>query len=414
VRVNITPAFILAEVRKGHAKSRDYADSKVHGLSMRISPSGVVSWSTRRRMPDNRYSRVRVGQYPAVGVAEARKQALKVQGAMQTGSDPVAERRATRARAAADKARMSVSDAWAAYSTAKISGGGWGEGHANNARLFAARVLLPSLGKKALADVTRSDWSSVIAAEGRKGRGAKATALRFIRALDSFAETSGWIERTTLPRKASVLAPPCKPREHAPDDDTIVAIWHAAATLRPKPRAFVRLLILCACRRGELAGIRAGEVDLAAGLWTLPASRSKNRHSHLMPLCEAAKAELHAIWPPEPVEPRFCLLGESGIAPLQGFSRIKRALAKALGDDAWRLHDFRRSARTTMSRLGIASDAAESALAHRTHLGGLRGTYDRHDFRDEAVAALRVWQAHVERLLDPGPGAQVVPIRRVG
>jgi integrase len=134
-----------------------------------------------------------------------------------------------------------------------------------------------------------------------------------------------------------------------------------------------------------------------------------------MPLGDLALVEIKSIWPVEgsdPVAPGVCLLGESGFTGLQDFSRIKAALDAAIGDDNWRVHDLRRTARSMMSRLGVASDHAEAALNHISHRSALQRTYDTHDFRPEAVAALQIWQAHVARLLDPGPGAEVVPIRR--
>jgi integrase len=416
--VNITTNWIMAHVREPRDKAQDYADSEVPGLTARISVAGIVTWSTRRRMADNRYTRVTIGRYPEVSIAEARKQARKVQGAMQTGGDPVAEKRAARAKAIADKARPTLVDCWRDYAHAKIGGGQWGETHATNANKFFARVVAPALGTRALADISRADWTHLITAEGKKGRGAKANALRTIRGFDNYSETVGWIERAVLPRKVEMLAPPCPPRQHTPSDDAIVAISNAATGLRPKARVYIRLLILTAARRGEVAGIRASEVDRDAGLWRLPAARTKNKISHTMPLGALALCELQSIWPTEPVSPRCCLLGGGGYSGFQDFGRTKAALAAALGNDEWRIHDLRRAARSAMARLGIVSDHAEAALNHVSHRSALERTYNTHNYEDEAVAALRVWQGRVARLVqksdDVEAGAEVVPIRRLG
>jgi integrase len=173
-------------------------------------------------------------------------------------------------------------------------------------------------------------------------------------------------------------------------------------------------LVLTACRRGEAADIRAGEVDLDAGLWRLPAARAKNKIPHVMPLNALALAELRSIWPTtaEPVPDRYCLLGESGYSGLQDFSRVKSALDAAIGNADWRVHDLRRAARTGMARLGVLSDHAEAALNHVSHRSVLERTYNTHGYADEAIAALRIWQSHVEQLLDPGTGAEIVPLRR--
>jgi integrase len=411
MRITLTDAWLRAELRKPRTKATDFADAKTPSLTLRVSPGGGASWSTRRMLPDGRYGRVGLGGYPAVGISEARKRALTQQSALSAGRDPVAERRAVRAKAIADKNRLTVSDAWRNYADAKTTSGQWCEQHARNAELFFARVVAPAVGSRALMDVTRGDWTRLIAGAG-KGTGARATALRFIRGFDAYSEIAGWIGHAVLPRKSAMLAPPCSPRQHTPGDNDIVAIWNAAGTLRATARVYVRLLILTAARRGEVAGIRAGEVDLDAGLWRLPAERSKNKTPHVMPLHALAVAELKSIWPTAPLPDRYCVLGESGgHNGLQDYSRVKSQLDAVIGNGAWVVHDLRRSARTGMARLGVLTDHAEAALNHVSHRSALQRVYNTHSYSDEAVAALRVWQNHVERLLHPDT-AEIVPLRR--
>jgi integrase len=407
-----TTAWLAAELRKPRAKATDYSDTK-SPLTLRITPAGGASWSTRRVLPDGRYGRVSLGSYPAIGISEARRRALQAQGLLQAGRDPVAEKRAIKAKAIADRNRVSVSTAWRAYADAKTASGRWGAAHARNAGLFYLRVIAPAFATRALADITRADWTGLVADCGRHGTGAKATALRLIRGFDAYAEMTGWIPHAVLPRKSGALAPACAPRQHTPTDSDIIGIWNAAAALRPKARIFIRLLILTAARRGEVSDIRAGEIDLDACLWRLPAGRSKNKTAHVMPLSALALEELKSVWPSAQVPPNYYLLG--GRSGLQDFSAVKRELDRAIGNYAWRLHDLRRAARTTMARLGIPSDFAESALNHTSHRSVLEKTYNTHAYENEKLHALRIWQAHVERLLDPTPDtAEVVPLRRAG
>jgi integrase len=411
MRITLTTTWLTAELRRPRTKTTDFADLKIPGLTLRITPAGGASWSTRRVLPDGRYGRVGLGNYPAVGISEARKRALQTQSALSAGRDPVKEKRAIRAKTIADKNRLTVADAWRAYTDAKTTGGAWGEAHATNAGLFFRRVLDPMLGSRALADVTRADWTKLIAAQ--TGQGARANCLRYVRGFDAYAEIAGWIAHAVLPRKSAMLAPPCAARQNTPSDNDIVAIWNAAETLRPKARVYIRLVILTAARRGEIADIRVGEIDRDAGLWRLPAARSKNGIAHTMPLGTLGLAELQSIWPTEPVLDRYRLLGETGYSGLQDYSRVKSKLNAAIGNDAWVVHDLRRAARTTLARLGVVSDHAEAALNHVSHRSALERTYNTHGYVDEALAALRVWQSHVERLLNPDT-AEIIPLRRPG
>jgi integrase len=65
----------------------------------------------------------------------------------------------------------------------------------------------------------------------------------------------------------------------------------------------------------------------------------------------------------------------------------------------WTFHDLRRTARSLLSRAGIANDIAERVLGHV--IPGVRGVYDRYEYRDEKKDALERLGAMVERILLP-------------
>jgi integrase len=92
---------------------------------------------------------------------------------------------------------------------------------------------------------------------------------------------------------------------------------------------------------------------------------------------------------------------------LGGFSKFKAAFDKACGVTGWTLHDLRRTARSLMSRAGIDADHAERALGHV--IPGVRGVYDRHEFRDEKRRAFEALAAQIERIINPQPN--VVALR---
>ena len=215
-----------------------------------------------------------------------------------------------------------------------------------------------------------------------------------------------------------VCQPPPLARDRTLTDDELRLLWQASAAEAPKPRAFTRLLILTAAREAEVAGLRAGEVDLAAGRWNLPAARTKNGRPLTVPLGDLALTELRAVWPVDDPPETHCLLGRFPSSPMAGFSKLKAridarmaALAAKAGlpvPAPWRFHDLRRTARSGMARLGVPNDAAEAALNHVSGRPALARVYDRHDYQREAIAALTTWQAFVAGLV--GDGAEVVAL----
>src|SRR5262245_13645042 len=72
----------------------------------------------------------------------------------------------------------------------------------------------------------------------------------------------------------------------------------------------------------------------------------------------------------------------------------------------WVIHDLRRTARSLMSRAGVSPDHAERALGHI--IPGVRGVYDRHEFRGEKAKAFEMLAAQVERILNPH--SNVIPL----
>jgi integrase len=98
-----------------------------------------------------------------------------------------------------------------------------------------------------------------------------------------------------------------------------------------------------------------------------------------------------------------------GTTSFSGFSKAKAALdatiaaeRKAAKSDAlphWVLHDLRRTARSLMSRAGVAPDTAERVIGHV--IPGVRGVYDRHTFLAEKTDALERLGKLVAQVLGP-------------
>ena len=84
------------------------------------------------------------------------------------------------------------------------------------------------------------------------------------------------------------------------------------------------------------------EIDLAAKVWTLPASRSKNWRAHAVPLAPQAIEILESL--PRIGDGKGFVFSTTGKTAVSGFSRAKacidKALASANGGAALRLGRF--------------------------------------------------------------------------
>ena len=169
----------------------------------------------------------------------------------------------------------------------------------------------------------------------------------------------------------------------------------------------MRLLILTAQRRDEVARAEWTEFDLDGGTWTIPGARMKNGDAHTVPLVQAALTILESA-------PRFTDCPHVFTArqgkPIAGFSKAKVRLDKLSGVEKWTLHDLRRTAATGMARLGVAPHVADKVLGHKQ--GAIKGVariYNRFAYLGERRAALALWAGFVEGLIKPA-AANAVPM----
>ncbi len=403
MRMELTDALLKTLSPPQEGKRLELRDSRVPGLVLRMTPTGIATWSVRTRTKDGKQTRPKLGTWPSLSLSEARRAARVALGAIEGGADPVGKKReARKARKVKLAAGVTVQKRlveWQAGRHADPSGP-WSERYASEVARIASREIVPKLGSHALADTTRADWVGLVAAK-RKTAPAMASALyRVCSSFLGYAEAHGWINAPLLPRKGSaMLAPSPIPRERVLTDQELLAVWKAADREAPKLRAFVRLLILTGAREMEVADMAVGELDRDAGRWTIPGNRTKNGAAYTVPLAELTLAELAAVWPNEAHAPTHLLLGRAGTSGFRGFSKLKARLDAASMVESWRFHDLRRTVRTGLTRLGVPRDHAEAAINHLSGRSKLERTYDRHDYGPEIINALSVWQAYVAGLM---------------
>jgi hypothetical protein len=77
-RLTFTDPFLRG--LKAGAVARDYRDRQQPGLLARVLPSGLVQFSVRYRF-QGRQRRLMLGEYSAVGLADAAKKGLRALGA---------------------------------------------------------------------------------------------------------------------------------------------------------------------------------------------------------------------------------------------------------------------------------------------------------------------------------------------
>jgi integrase len=353
-------------------------DDEQRGLGVRVTAGGgktylaQYNWHGQKR-------RIPLGSCSAVSLAKARDAVRAIMGDVAKGIDPAAERK----KAAAHEAL-----------TLKALLSDWQSLHLSSKRpryaAEAVRALCNAFGRYLdlpAADLGRAAIVKALDAMARKGSASMAArTAAYGKAAYGWAAKRGAL--SVNPFAGLPVAPPER-RERVLSDDELAAIWRA--TDGPGPfDGITRVLLLTGQRRAEVAGMTWAELSDDLSTWTIPASRTKNGATHIVPLSAPAQDLLRGA-------PRLGELAFPGLrGPFNGWGKAKVALDARSGVSDWRLHDLRRTAATGLQRLGVRLEVTEQVLNHVSgSRAGIVGVYQRHDFASEKRAALEAWGAHV-------------------
>lgn len=426
---------------------REVADGGASGLYVWIGTTGAKSFVVRYRFPkrDGKPKKLTLGRWvPPEGrgkeaedlqvgdplsLAAARELAGVAMRQVKRGIDPAAEKkRADQAKrqAAADTFEAIAIEYLKRECGMKLDAEGVASFDRSKKRSGADRYrtlkrqVFPTLGARPITEIKKSEIIRLLdqlADTAAKDKGRRATAggevaadrcLALIRRIFRWHAGRDDDFRSPLVAVENRVKQSEQARERTLTDAELRTIWKTASQLEGPFPAFLRFLLLTGARRSEASEMRWEEVK--EGDWLLPASRNKTKRDLLRPLSKMAQELLQA-------QPRVgpYVFSSDGVSPISGYSKYKarfdavvlKTQAEAL--ENWTLHDLRRTARSLMSRAGISPDHAERCLGHV--IGGVRGTYDRHEFYDEKKKAFEALASQIERIVNPLP-ENVVPLPR--
>ncbi|GJD36586.1 tyrosine-type recombinase/integrase [Methylobacterium aerolatum] len=150
--------------------------------------------------------------------------------------------------------------------------------------------------------------------------------------------------------------------------------------------------IQTAARTGESLGARWGEIDLEAGIWTVPAERMKAAAEHRVPLSSAALAILGEM---KGLDATYVFPGGRRGKPLSNMAMLVLLRRMERGDLT--VHGFRSSFRDWASETtDFPSEVVEMALAHTVE-SKVERAYRRGDLFEKRRELMSAWAAYVGR-----------------
>lgn len=155
-------------------------------------------------------------------------------------------------------------------------------------------------------------------------------------------------------------------------------------------RLALEALILTATRSGELRGARWRELDLDAGLWTIPAHRMKMGRVHVVPLAAETVAAFRRAEKLKVSASDLVFPGQDVMKPQSDMTLMK--ILRDM-DLAVTVHGFRSAFRDWVAeKTDYPGEVAEAALAHAIP-NKVEAAYRRTDFLDKRRLLMAEWAA---------------------
>lgn len=386
------------------------------GLYLQVSPSGSKRWFYKYRT-DGKEKQLALGSYPAVGLTAARKarDVAKMQRAQ--GSDPIEARKLEKLKGGLDRGDsfQAVALDWHGKQVA-----GWSTGHAERTLRQLERDLFPWLGQRPMASIEPMELLSVL--QKVEERGALETADRALMLARQiwryWLPTASNSQRDITEGLKSRLTP-----YHAKNFAAIVEPQRFGELLRamhaykggPLVRTALLLAPLLYQRPGNLRMMEWAELDLDAGLWTIPSEKMKrtrqekeNGEPHVVPMPVQAVdllRELHSLTG----HGRYVFPGQRNHDRPLSDNSVRSALY-GLGfgtEQSW--HGFRASARTMLvDQLDLDPLAIEANLAHAVKDANGR-SYNRTKYLAKRFDLVQQWADYLDKLRR---GADVIELHQ--
>ena len=171
-RVTLTDRYIASPARVPKSGRREYKDTEVRGLRLRVSEYGYRSFVLLSRFPPSLHpTRRSIGPWPEVSVDQARDTALQWRRLLRDGIDPAVQQRKAKAAALVERQRTEGT-AFRVVAEAYLLQ------HVSGLKSFAetaaqVRWLATRWGAKPIGDITSVDCEEAIKAVKVRAQGRK-------------------------------------------------------------------------------------------------------------------------------------------------------------------------------------------------------------------------------------------------
>ncbi|MDR2199886.1 MAG: tyrosine-type recombinase/integrase [Deltaproteobacteria bacterium] len=376
-------------------KDKPYKVSDGGGLNLLLSKAGSKTWVYAYRFQGIQKT-LTIGNFPGISLKEAREIHQKAREALNSGVDPGAKKTAAEEEPPLTFGALAEGFFKELSSRVKASS-------IEQTRRPLDLYLLPALEGEDAARIRPFDISSIL--EGLKAKGLYNTARRALaltRRIVNYGFSLGLADKglNDFTRGLDVKTPPPSGYSFLSDPAELGKLLLAIddySGRSPFIGKALKLLPLVFVRPGELASAAWEDVDLQAGLWTIPGDKMKMGRTHLVPLSRQAADIFSELLPKS-----GC--GEYVFPAVKkpGQHIHKTSLTDALRHAGYTSaqqtpHGFRKTASTLLNERGYNYDWIERQLAHIDG-GKVRGLYNKALYLDGRREMMQWWADYLDSL----------------
>jgi integrase len=380
-----------AACKAAKRKSNLYYLSDGAGLRLRIRPDGSKTWVLRYRLSGKEMS-TGLGTYPKVSLQVARAKAQEAKEHISKGDNPSTAKRIAKANQVikGETTFGAIAREWLEHNKET-----WSKHHFERNEGLLKRFLLADLERMPIDSIKEAYLFSILKVPYDKGTKESARRARAI-AAQVFSYARATHRGATNPARDMAdnkyfKKPPVKHFTALPQNQVGALIRELNKTgadqkLDAKTVCALRLALYTGLRDNSIRGALWNEIDLEAGIWSVPGSRMKSGRDHQVPLPTQAIAALKLIKPLTYRTQSSYLFPGGGKHKIMSENTLRLALHR-LGFKVT-AHGLRSLITDVLNESGFNPDAIEKQLDH-SEKSQVRRAYLRSNFMDERIKMMQ-------------------------
>jgi integrase len=383
------------KVEHAKPKEKEFNLADGGGLYLRVRPSGSKVWLFNYYRPyTKKRANLKIGNYPATGLSDAREHRRKYENLLSNNIDPQEHERQQQEanKKLHEAAFQAIALKWMQKKRKKVT-----SNYADDIERSLNNHVFPTLGKFPIAKLTAPQV--IEALKPIEAKGSLETLRRICQRINEimiWATNTGVVHHNPLQGIAKAFDAPTVKNQPALKPDELPELLQTLqrASIKFTTRCLIEFQLHTMTRPSEAAGARWEEVDIDSQLWVIPANRMKMRNDHAIPLTDQVLSLLDEMKPISGAS-EFVFTGDRNPMKPTNEQTANMALKRMGFKNRLVAHGLRSIASTTLNEQGFDPDIIEAALAHKDK-DSVRAAYNRTDYLQRRRMMMQWWSEFIE------------------